>query len=104
MTVSTAPLSARSGVEVQPLPRCCTSHPDWPLLVQHLVDDFPEVSLTDIVREVRAARDATQTAGLGDDDALATGELIARHQLMLLAGRLTESARLDPEQHARGNG
>ena len=84
-----------------PLPRCCPQHADWPALVQHLVDDFPEVSLVDIVREVRAARDATATADLSHADAMETGELISRHQLMLIAGRISEMARLDPERHVR---
>jgi hypothetical protein len=30
-----------------------------------------------------------------------TGELIVRQQLMLISGRVTEAARLDPERHPR---
>jgi hypothetical protein len=86
---------------VDPLPRCCPTHANWPDLVQHLVDCFPDVTVGDIVREVGLAKQATQAAGLSQQEALATGELIARHQLMLIAGRLPDAARLDPERHLR---
>src|SRR5690348_8042031 len=86
---------------LDPLPRCCPAHRDWPELTQHLVDDFPEIPLRDVVREVARARDATTTASLEGADALETGEVIARHQPMLMAGRLEDVARLDPERHAR---
>ena len=86
-----------------PLPRCCPGHTDWATLTQHLVDDFPELTISDIVREVSRAKDAIAAAALGDSDGIETAELIARHQLMLLAGHLTEMARLDPERHARGS-
>jgi len=83
------------------LPRCCPEHQDWPTLTQHLVEEFPEIAIGDIVREVRRAKDAVEQVALDDADALITGELIARHQLSMLCGRVTEVARLDPERHAR---
>jgi hypothetical protein len=83
------------------LPRCCPTHSDWATLTQHLVDEFPEIVIGNVVREVRRAKDAADQVGLDLDDALITGELIARHQLSMLAGRLPEVARLDPERHAR---
>ena len=89
----------RSGLE--PLPRCCPNHDSWPLLSQHLLEEFPDVAVADLVREVRRAKDAVAAAGLDGPDALATGELIARHQLMLLAGHVSDIARLDPERHVR---
>lgn len=85
----------------EPLPRCCPDHSDWTTLSQHLVDEFPEVAIGDIVREVRRAKDAVEHVSLDATDALITGELIARHQLSMLAGRIAEVARLDPERHAR---
>ena len=78
-----------------------TPHPDWPTLSQHLVADFAELSVTDVIREVRHAKEAVATAGMTASDGLLTGELIARHQLMLLAGRIDDMARLDPETHNR---
>ena len=98
------PLSTRSSralSSVDPLPRCCAQHPDWPTLSQHLVADFAELSVTDVIREVRHAKEAVATAGMTASDGLLTGELIARHQLMLLAGRIDDMARLDPETHNR---
>ena len=83
------------------LPRCCPTHGDWPTLSQHLVVGFPEVAVGDIVREVGRAKDAVEHVSLDDADALMTGELIARHQLSMLCGRVAEVARLDPERHAR---
>lgn len=86
------------------LPRCCPTHPDWATLSQHLLDEFSEIAIGDIVREVRRAKDAVEQVSLDPADALLTGELIARHQLSMLCGRLTEVARLDPERHARPAG
>ncbi|MDQ1746283.1 MAG: hypothetical protein QOD07_546 [Frankiaceae bacterium] len=94
------PLPAAVGTDDR-MPRCCPTHPDWATLTQHLVDEFPEIVIGNIVREVGRAKDAAEQVGLDTDDALVTGELIARHQLSMLAGRMTEVARLDPERHAR---
>jgi len=87
-----------------PLPRCCPSHPDWATLSGHLVEEFPEVGLRELVRELRKAKDAVDSVSLPEDEALAVGELIARHQLMVLAGRMDDVARLDPERHLRSAG
>ena len=83
------------------LPRCCPSHPDWPTLSQHLVADFPEVPIAEIVREVGLAKEAVTSAALRGADGLRTGELIARHRLMVLAGRSADVARLDPMSRER---
>jgi hypothetical protein len=83
------------------LPRCCSQHPDWPTLSQHLAAEFPEIAIGDIIREVRRAKDAVDHVRLEETEALVTGELIARHQLSMLSGRMAEVARLDPERHAR---
>ena len=83
------------------IPRCCPSHTDWSTLGQHLVADFPDLSAGATIRELRVARDAVEIAGLRDAEALETAELIARHQLRLLAGHVTDMARLDPERHER---
>jgi len=85
------------------LPRCCASHPDWPTLSEHLLLEFPEVAVTDVICEVRRAKDAAEHVHLPEQEALQIGELIARHQLLMRSGRLAEVARLDPEQHARSN-
>jgi len=85
----------------EPLPRCCPHHPDWPTLSHHLTVEFPELDAGDIVREVHRAKEAVEHVNLEPSEALITGELIARHQLAMLSGRVTEVARLDPERHAR---
>ncbi|MDQ1685686.1 MAG: hypothetical protein QOC82_2423 [Frankiaceae bacterium] len=83
------------------LPRCCPAHPDWTTLSEHLVDEFPEIAIGDIVREVSRAKDAVDQVSLDLDEALSVGELIVRHQLLMLAGHVQEVARLDPERHTR---
>ena len=83
------------------MPRCCPQHDDWPTLSEHLLVDFPRLPVGDIVGEVRAAKRAVATVGLPDGEALEVGELIARHQLMIIAGSRSDVARLDPERHVR---
>jgi hypothetical protein len=85
------------------LPRCCPAHPDWATLSQHLFAEFPEVSMADLVREVRRAKDAVEHVNLPEDEALQIGELIVRHQLLMRSGRIPEVARLDPERHQRAS-
>ena len=87
----------------EPCGRCCPRHPDWPTLAQHLLDEFPDATINDIVREVRGARDAVAGLGMHDEEAVLVGEAIARNQLSLLTGRVVDIARLDPERHARAS-
>jgi hypothetical protein len=88
--------------EIERLPRCCPSHDDWPILAEHLLSEFPEINIADIVRELRVARDAAESCGFEPADALHVGEVIVRQQLSMLAGRVPDLARLDPERHNRG--
>jgi hypothetical protein len=94
-----------SGVDStgEPGGRCCPRHPDWPTLAQHLLDEFPDATITDVVREVRRARDAVEGLGMDDGEAVGVGEAIARNQLSLLSGRVVDVARLDPERHVRAS-
>ena len=73
--------------ELNPLPRCCPEHPDWETLLRHLTGDFAELSGTDVLRELARARQAVRIVTLDHQDALHVAELIARHQLMMTAGR-----------------
>lgn len=66
----------------RPMERCCDSHPDWPTLTQHLIDAFPELTLEEIVRAVAEAKTATDTMDYTGGEALVTGELLARQQLL----------------------
>jgi hypothetical protein len=87
----------------EPMTRCCAVHTDWAELAQHLLSEFAEATMATVVRELRRAKTAVEEVGLEDADALAVGELIARHQLMLLTGRVDDAARLDPERHMRAS-
>lgn len=82
---------------------CCPRHADWPTLAQHLLDEYPDATITDIVREVRRARDAVENLGMDNAEAIGVGEAITRNQLSLLTGRVVDVARLDPERHDRGD-
>jgi hypothetical protein len=88
---------------LEPLPRCCDKHSDWQELAEHLVLDFTEVEAADVVRELARAKDGVMAFGLSVEEELEMGELMARHQLSMLAGRIADIARLDPERHVRGS-
>jgi CRP-like cAMP-binding protein len=74
-----------------PIPRCCAVHADWPTLVQHLLNDFPNATISQVVREVRQAREQIDQLGLADSDARLMAELTARHRLLGL-DRASDSA------------
>lgn len=74
---------------------------DWPTLASHLLNDFPDATITDVVRELRATRDAVSDKGLDAGEQLEVGEVIVRHHLMIITGRLSDAARLDPEPRSR---
>lgn len=81
-----------------PLRRCCEAHPDWQTLAQHVVEDFPQLTIEDIARELRTARHVIELASLRED-ALVIAELIARHRLLMCLGDVPDVARLDPQPH-----
>jgi hypothetical protein len=85
-----------------PMPRCCPRHIDWVTLAAHLVLDFSEMTAQEVLQELWMAKEAITRVDLcAADDALLIAELIARHRLSLRSGRITDVARLDPEQHSR---
>ena len=90
-----------SGADPAPMPRCCTTHPDWETLLTHLAAEFSEIASVDVLRELARARQAVRIVTLDPDDALHVAELIARNQLMMTAGRIGDVARLDPEVHRK---
>jgi hypothetical protein len=100
MTDTTVGRPLAAGL-AQPLQRCCPKHDDWPTLSQHMLVDFPELGIEEVLREVRRARDAVVQTGMTGAEALDTAELIARHQLLMLTGRIEDIARLNPERHTR---
>lgn len=85
----------------EPIPRCCRSHPDWKTLTDHLLDDFAELSPADTLAQLSAARAAVSLFGLSEREQIDTAELIARNQLSMLAGRVGDVARLDPQVRRR---
>jgi hypothetical protein len=87
--------------DLTPLPRCCPQHTNWEILLDHLTDEFGEVSSRDVLRELARARQAVRIVSLDEQDELQVAELIARHQLMMNSGRIGDVARLDPEVHRR---
>jgi hypothetical protein len=87
---STLTVDNARPAEPTAMSRCCAHHADWPTLVQHLLDEFPDATIGDVVRHVRDAREAVTDVGL-ESDVLDMAELIARHQLMLRTGRSGDS-------------
>jgi len=83
------------------LSRCCETHPDWATLTRHILDDFSDLAIGDILRELRRAKDAVEQVALADQESLEIAELIVRHQLLMRTGHTREAARLDPERHVR---
>lgn len=66
---------------------CCDQHQDWAALAEHLLQEFPEVTISTVVRELGRAKTAVEETGLQTTEALQTGEAIVRHQLLLLLAR-----------------
>lgn len=73
--------------------RCCEQHRDWPTLAQHLLNDFPDASINQIIRQLTMARAAVDGMALDEADALATAEQITRNQLALLGDCTARSNR-----------
>lgn len=90
-----------TSAEVDPLDRCCGHHDDWSTLSEHLARGFPEVDSGDVVVQLGRAKSAVEHFGLSQADQIEVAELITRQQLMIISGRTTDVARLDPEQHRR---
>jgi hypothetical protein len=90
-----------TATNVEPLRRCCARHPDWTTIAEHLVADFADLTAGDVVAQVQAAKAAVARFGLAEPDQLETGELLARHQLLIMSGSSRDVARLDPEMHGR---
>jgi hypothetical protein len=65
---------------------CCPSHSSWTELVQHLADRFPDVEVGEVLEILHQVWQAEEASGLAQADLLASGEVIARQQLMALAG------------------
>ena len=78
--------SVRINLDSRPPSRCCDRHPDWPTLTEHLLKDFPEIHIADIVHELRTARDLVEGAGMDGSKALTIAELMVRQQLWIRAG------------------
>lgn len=65
-----------------PIPRCCADHPDWPTLLEHLLNDFPNATISQVVREGRLAREQVDHLGFAESDARLIAELIMRRRLL----------------------
>jgi hypothetical protein len=74
---------------------------DWPTLAEQLLEEFPDATITDVVRELRQARDGVQHLTIEGDEGIDFAAVIARNQLSILTGRTTDVARLKPEHHQR---
>jgi hypothetical protein len=73
---------------------------DWEQVRGRLAAHFPEFDDDDILAEVVHAHDAVSYVGTPEDERLELVEFMARYGLLVRAGRVSPSDRLDPERHA----
>jgi hypothetical protein len=86
---------------IDPMPKCCATHPDWETLRQHLVRSYAALPEDTVTAALARAREATDYVALPLPDQLETAELICRHELGLMLGETRDNARLDPETRPR---
>jgi hypothetical protein len=60
----------------------------WPPLAELLLQEFPEASISDVVRELRGARDDVDLLELSDDETVTVAAAHARRRLSILTGHL----------------
>ncbi|HVS68147.1 MAG TPA: hypothetical protein VHE56_06320 [Mycobacteriales bacterium] len=77
-----------------------TLRSDFEVLRDRLATDFPEFGEDDIIAELVQAHDAVEYVGTPTGERVELVEFMARYGLMVRAGRITPSDRLDPEKHA----
>ncbi|HWC33865.1 MAG TPA: hypothetical protein VG650_03455 [Mycobacteriales bacterium] len=65
-----------------------------------LATSFPEFNEDDILAELVQAHDAVEYVGTPDEERAELVEFMARYGLLVRAGRVSPSDRLDPEKHA----
>jgi hypothetical protein len=73
---------------------------DWDTVRGRLASSFPEFGEQDILAELLHAHEAVQYVGAPDHEQLELVEFMARYGLLVRAGRVSPSDRLDPERHA----
>lgn len=73
---------------------------DWDAVRDRLASSFPEFTQDDILLEVVHAHDAVDYVGTPENERLELVEFMARYGLLVRAGRISPSDRLDPEKHA----
>ena len=61
--------------------------PRWPSLAERLLEEFPEASITDVLRELRGARDQVEQLDVSEDEAIPLAAAQARERLSTLTGR-----------------
>lgn len=88
--------------KVEPITRCCSQHPDWQVLTDHLCRDFPDVDAEQVMRNVVDVQSVTTRFGLGQPEALDVGGLMVRYRLLVTTGVIPDVARTDPQTHHVG--
>lgn len=72
----------------------------WDAIRTRLARSFPDLSDDDVLAELVHAHDAVDYVGTPDSERTELVEFIAHYGLMVRAGQVTPSDRLDPERHA----
>ena len=81
-------------------PTQASADTDWDQVRGRLAASFPEFTEDDIVLELVNAHDAVEYVGTPEGEQAELVEFMARYGLLVRAGRVTPSERLDPEKHA----
>jgi hypothetical protein len=74
--------------------------PGWGEIGARLVAEFPQFSVSDVLTELVHAHDAASYVGTPEAEQYDVVEFMARYALMVRAGQVSPSDRLDPERHA----
>ena len=84
-----------------PTPSRSKGRLEWPALAEQLLQEFPDATISDVVRELRHARDGVEQLAVAPEEAVDLAAAVARNQLSILTGRVIDVARLDPERRRR---
>lgn len=90
----------RMSTTAQPSTGAANAGGDWETVRGRLASSFPELGEDDILAELVHAHDAVDYVGTSDEERVELVEFMARYGLLVRAGRVSPSDRLDPEHHA----
>jgi hypothetical protein len=82
------------------LPGGSSEFSGWDGISTRLIAEFQQFAAADIVAEVVHAQQSAEYVGTPEAEQYEVVEFMARYALMVRAGEISPSDRLDPERHA----